>query len=318
MSVEGKTWRGLLGNRDVAALAANTRGDDPFRVATAGAYHLLHPQYWMPHDLEMADGYLVMYPERYQKFWNRVVEPLVTTQPELEGHFTRWGSRVYLFHSRLPEDAEIPVIPFDAWYNRRLLGLANTRFVISRKPMDAPGMRLLPPAVSDAEREAWAARGAVAKMLGYARNENPGRRYFIYENPEAVPRAYGVRSVSVHATPEECLAALAAADAATLRSTAFVAASETDAAALPAEGDGQAIVKWLSYRPDRADIDVTVRQETVLILSMLYYDRWRATADGQSLRLFPANGPFMGLVLPAGTRRVTLAYNDPRPGKGSP
>jgi hypothetical protein len=312
MAHEGKTWRALLGNRDVAALAANTRGEEPFRVATAGAYHLLHPQYWLPHNLEMADGYMVMYPERYQQFWNKVVAPLVTTQPELAGHFSRWGSRVYLFHSRLPEDEHLPAIPFDAWYNRNLLSLANTRYLISRKPLDAPGLILLPPAVPDAERETWEGRGALSKALGYLRNENPGRRYFIYENPEAFPRARAVAKARYFPDTRALFDALAVADVSELRDTAFVVAGEADASLFSGDPTGNIRVDWERNEPGHLRLRIRGDRAAVLVLGQSFLPGWRFSIPGTTLASFPVNGAFTGVAVPAGENTVEAHYL-PRP-----
>jgi hypothetical protein len=63
----GWTWRGLYGGADVAALSARaeTSPAAPFRCATAGAFHEYHPLYLLANDLETADGYAVIYPDRY-------------------------------------------------------------------------------------------------------------------------------------------------------------------------------------------------------------------------------------------------------------
>ena len=126
----GHNWRALFQNTEIAALAERTRGQ-PVRVATPGAFHEFHPMFNLAYGLECADGYAVLYPDRYHRFWTGVLRPLMRREPHFKGHFEGWGSRVYLFHSQDPANASLAAVPFADWYNLDLLSLANVRYLVS-------------------------------------------------------------------------------------------------------------------------------------------------------------------------------------------
>ena len=69
----------------------------PFRVATV-AYGL-HPAYANAYGLETVDGYVCLYPKRYQDFWGKVIEPLTLQDEEIYNYFHYWGSRILWRHS---------------------------------------------------------------------------------------------------------------------------------------------------------------------------------------------------------------------------
>jgi hypothetical protein len=159
----GQHWRALFDNADVKRLASSQRGK-PLRVVTAAANHEYHAMYNLAYGLECADGYAVLYPERYQRYWREVVRPLLTREPGLAGHFT-WGSRAYLYHGQSPVNASVAAIPFADWYNLDLLSLANVGQVISRKPVNDPRLVRVPPEGLSIRRQSRLTRPCLRKPL---------------------------------------------------------------------------------------------------------------------------------------------------------
>jgi hypothetical protein len=112
MRLHGQNWRTVFNNAEIEALAERAAASpEPFRAATAGAFHQSHPMYLLAYGLEIADGYSVMYPNRYQLYWGEVIGPLMKSEDTFRGHFVGWGSRVYLFHSQVPALEGIPDHP---------------------------------------------------------------------------------------------------------------------------------------------------------------------------------------------------------------
>ena len=299
----GWTWHSLYGGADVKALTAKARqpGVEPFRCATAGAYHGFHPLYLIASGLETADGYAVVYPDRYRKYWAQVLRPLLSAEPASAGYFTAWGSRVYLFHSMAAQNASLPELPFAAWYDLDLLSLANVRYLVSQKPLAHPRLVPLPSAWDAAARDAWAEKPARAKLADYLAGRNPGPRQYVYENPSVFPRFFLAEGTHIIDTPD----ALGDATLEELRNSVFLLRGDADglAAAAPAP-DPPGAVKVDSYSLETSTLTVTVARPCWLVNTSLWYPRNRCEADGKPLRILPAYGAFQAVRLEPGGHHV--------------
>jgi hypothetical protein len=305
----GQHWRGLYGNPEVAALAAELAGR-PARVASAGAYHEFHPLFNLAAGLECADGYAVLYPERYQRYWREVLRPLLAHDPRFHGHFTGWGSRAYLFHSQVPADAARPSLPFAAWYNLDLLALANVTHLLARKPIDDPRLVARPSRWTEDARDAWSARPWRAKLEDYRRGDNPGARLHIYTVTNALPRVFFAPGTRRYETLDDLYRELGRTPLETLRKEVFLLRAEAPEA-IPAAADttpGSATVEVSAYTP--ADLTATADTPTAgwLVCSNTFYPGWTCEVNGQPAPLVPAYGTFLGVRLPAGRHTVRWRY----------
>ncbi|MCP4644622.1 MAG: YfhO family protein [bacterium] len=59
---------------------------------------------------------------------------------------------------------------------------------------------------------------------------------------------------------------------------------------------------------NRVVIDASANRPCVMVLSDAYYPGWRATANGETLDIFPVYSLLRGVVLPAGDHRVEFTY----------
>jgi hypothetical protein len=132
----------------------------------------------------------------------------------------------------------------------------------------------------------------------------------IYENLEALPRAYLVHRARVE--PDD-LAAVAA-----MRSPDFVPGEEI----ILAEGEpypntghrltghtsGADEVRITRYEPERVELAVRADSEGYLLLGDTYYPGWEVTVDGQPARLLRANLMFRAVHLPPGEHTVLFRY----------
>ena len=299
----GWTWRGLYGGADVAALAdrAAKAPTAPFRCATPGAFHEYHPLYLLVNGLETADGYAVIYPDRYRRYWAQVLLPLLRSEPESANYFTSWGSRAYLFHSMRPAAEALPALPFAQWYDLDLLSLANVRFLVSRKPLDDPRLQLMPPAWDEAARAAWADRPLVDRLRDYAAGRNPGPRQYVYENPAALPRfflAEGTRIIDGYDP-------LGDASIADLSASVFLLRSDAAGLADAPPGDtppGELTVS--QYALEQSALRVSATRPCWLVNTSLWYPGARCAINGVDTPVLPAYGAFQAVRLAAGDHRV--------------
>jgi hypothetical protein len=72
-------------------------------------------------------------------------------------------------------------------------------------------------------------------------------------------------------------------------------------------GDGQATI--VADLPARLVADVRSDADGVLVWSRTYFGAWRATIDGREAPVLRADGHLVGVEMPAGTHRVTIAWN---------
>lgn len=73
--------------------------------------------------------------------------------------------------------------------------------------------------------------------------------------------------------------------------------------------DSLSAVKEVRFDLQDIELDVTTRTTGFLFLSEIYYPAgWKAYIDGQETEIFETNVAFRGLVIPAGTHKVTMEF----------
>lgn len=306
----GQHWQGVFANAEVAKLAATAAGQ-PVRVATAGAFHAFHPMYNLAHGLECADGYAVLYPQRYQRYWRDVLAPLLARDPNFGGHFVAWGSRAYLFHSQVADQESRADIPFADWYNLDLLSLANVRYIVSRKPVTDPRLTPVPPAWDEARRDAWAALPPARKLRDYAAGTHPGSRAFVYENNAALPRCFFTPGARAFPDVEALHRELASRPLAELSRTAFLLAAEGDVP--PDAPPASATVTMGPYAPAEFEVTADAGAAGWLVCSNTLQPGWRCEIDGKPAPIRSAYGAFMAVRLEPGVHRVRWTYRSGNP-----
>lgn len=135
----------------------------------------------------------------------------------------------------------------------------------------------------------------------------------IYENMQALPRAAIVGKITVVADDAAALASLAdpgfePGQHVVLLADELAAAGQM---ALAEQVDGAAAhtpVQVLAYQPERVELAVTLSAPGALVLADTWYPGWRATVDGEPVKVLRANYLFRGLLLPAGTHRILFEF----------
>ena len=67
-------------------------------------------------------------------------------------------------------------------------------------------------------------------------------------------------------------------------------------------------VSWDDYQPNRLALRVRSERRGMLVLSEADYPGWRAEVNGQPARIYRVNGLLRGVMVPAGSSRVTFRY----------
>ena len=306
--IRGSNFVTLYGHADLRQLAENQEQPSPFRVATV-SYEPWHPAYVWAYGLESADGYLTLYPQRYQDYWGKVIAPLTSVDKGRHDYFHLWGSRIYLFllSAGWSDDA---IVRFSDYYDLELLSLANVRYIISPFPVQDDRLTLLPSQARDRQL-AFANLRFRYKLLAMLRGEYPGIPLYIYENQEVLPRFFLVGRTQVFDESIQVLEALRQAGINDLRSTAYL--QRADAADLPLDRlggkDGQVILD--SYSSDLISLEVSAEAGSILIVTNNYSPFWRVWVNNLEVKVFPVDHTFQGIYVDAGQHEVVLKYMPP-------
>ena len=314
--LRGSSYATLYEQPDLRQLAANSRARPPFRVATVdngatddiGSYKQ-HPSYVWAYGLESVDGYVALYSQRYQDFWEQVVAPLFAAHQRRYNYFRNWGSRVYLFSpaNGFPHQTEVR---FGDYYNLNLLSLANARYIISPVALQDENLTLLPSGRRDAQLS-WAAQPVHRKLMSLLRGEYPGVPLYIYENRQVLPRFFLAGQAQLFAGADELLLALRQAEMSALRTTVFVTRAEAGEVPFDTLVGQSGEVELRQYGADRITLDTNAAAASILVVTNNYSPHWRAWVDGTAAHIFPVNHTFQGIYLPGGKHEVVFEYAPP-------
>lgn len=128
----------------------------------------------------------------------------------------------------------------------------------------------------------------------------------VYENLQALPRAFYVPRIEVVEDPGELLARLASRDHRP-RSVALVEQLPDDGFQ-GVEPLGAGVAKIAASRSEVLEVDVSATQAGFLFLSDQYYPGWVASVDGTPTPILRANYVFRVVRVPAGDSKVVFRY----------
>jgi hypothetical protein len=144
--------------------------------------------------------------------------------------------------------------------------------------------------------------GRAAKREGQIASFESVRGINVFADPNSIPYARLVHSVTGLASEEQVIAAVRD-EHSDLRQTVYV---EGQAPALDScEGGGTQLDR-------RRSTSVVIRTNSpcraMLVLADLWYPGWRATVDGRPAKMWKAYGVVRGVVVDAGNHRVVFVY----------
>jgi len=171
-----------------------------------------------------------------------------------------------------PEGTDFATAHRDAVPDLKLLGLLNVRYLVAA--FDVRGEGLI-------ERA----------HFGQIR---------VFENPQAMPRAFVVGQVEAVRDEAEALARLAALDP---RQAALVEGG-------PRLTGGATFQEATVQRhsPNRIEVQVSLSAPGFLVLSEVWYPGWQANDNGEPTHIYRANGLLRGVYLEQGSHRLAFNY----------
>lgn len=140
----------------------------------------------------------------------------------------------------------------------------------------------------------------------------------IYENLAVLPRTFVVHQAQVVENEAEAIAALRQADFNPAETVVRLAqGEEVGGLIVIGQPSSQDRVEFVSYEPERIELNVSLASPAWLVLSDSYYPGWQATLDGQPVDIIPANLMFRSVAVPAGEHRVVFRFQPRSVGIGA-
>ncbi|MBI5882276.1 MAG: YfhO family protein [Elusimicrobia bacterium] len=172
-----------------------------------------------------------------------------------------------------------------------MLDALNVRYLVSKRALDfPPGRFSLAARLPD--------EPVFELYKGFSRSD-----LFIYENRNALPRAFFVdRTVSAR-SPQEAVSLMQGAGS--LRGMAVV----EDGRAQAGSGAGPAdLVEAAQAHPGKLEVRLRSRDLRYLVISEVWNPGWRARLDGAELALHKTDVALMGAWIPPGEHQLVLSF----------
>lgn len=305
--VTGNSYAVNYQNKQMKNLAAEN-SNSPYRVATIAGRNL-HPAFANAYGLETADGYVTLYPQTYQDYWGKVIEPLTSEDQNRYNYFQDWGNRVYLFS---PSDGfgSSEKIDFSEYYNLNLLSLANVKYIVSPKPVTSDSLKLWSGDLLN-NRIDWDGLSTLGKIKRGFANNFTGRELYIYENENYLPRFFLVDSVQTFKKSAQMLDVMVDSSVERLSHTAFMNESEFSSYNIKELGFESHEIKVKQNTPDKIKLEVSLEGSGLLVITQNYSPFWKCEVDEEKREVFPVYHTFTGIVLEDGNHDITFSYDPP-------
>ena len=264
--VQTRSLESALGIHPAVAVLQQPRGAG--RTLGAGALRGSLPDcYAVPGHVEMSSGYTSMFPRLARNY-------LVLGLSGLE--------------VGPPDSVNLPDLRL---HNRVYLDVLGFRYVVSRDPIEATSLPL---------RHTFEDFGGVYDCGTDEGGRWPTPRYFVYENPQAFPRAWLVSGARLAAGPDEALRILGEVDS---RETLVLEKG------VPVTAGGARFPSVeLHYGRNGFTSAFDIDSPAFLAVSEIWFPGWRATDNGQPIPVLRAGGTFCALPLAAGHHDIKFCY----------
>jgi hypothetical protein len=152
----------------------------------------------------------------------------------------------------------------------------------------------------------------VRYLLKPASATEPGDVYHdskwkVYENPNGYPPAWMVHEAIVEPSAKRLRCRLDSPDI-DLHRQALLGAPLESALEPRVEGASED-VKFGACGPNRLELTARAQTRGLLVLSEVFYPGWRATVNGEAIRIHEVDGGLRGVVVPRGENRIVLRYS---------
>ena len=287
----GLNWLGLGGQANLAAvpnlLEPTWLPKEPVRVAA------LPQHFWdanlLPYGFDIMGGYFILFSDRVVEFWKQA------------GMVTSTGRSMLK-----PPAPSCPGMQRAADIgDMQLLRSANVRFVVSVLPIEGTGLRQVS-GPSPFEFRPSCTIPIKEKLMGYLQDRfKPGDMY-VYDLGVVTPRIYFARNAvnTSHTVDMQEYWDL-------VRSYSLkrgIVIETLNSMSLTSQQSNSRVLSWQQIQ-DGFDVQVMALKGGILVINSTYLPFWRASNGEKKLKVYPANGTQMAIIVPPGTERVTLTYN---------
>ena len=292
---QGETYQNIFMNPYLERLAQVASHDPGERAAVI--FHNptnppLHPAYLWPYGINTVDGYTVIYPQRFNIFWNQVLLPTRKRYPECR-YLTKLAegySRLYLSTQCEVEPIE-DQIELSDWFNIDLLSMTGTKYFVSPHPLLDPDL--------------------VEVDTSDIRCDFACSRYFLYENTRAFPFVSFFHEVINVSDDNQAMEIIGTSTLEQLKSRAVVTLATLAPNQIVKLLPGPSAASIAEYSADNIGLSISVENDQILMLNLAFSPYWEAYVNQQRVEIFPANGILMGVYLPQGTYNLSLRYQPP-------
>ncbi len=268
--------------------------DQPYRAASFEMY----PNYLHAYGIETIGGYQVFHTKRFAEFWGKVLRRNSGGPPQ-KGALDI--DRIFLNPVKRPDTSPWPL---DDLYRMPLLSLANVKYFVSRDPVVASGWH----EIHQASRP-WAGMSTREKILSNLKGNFTGRTHlYLYENAEALPRAFFVQRLERFDGKAKSLDALAAADLPNLRTTGYVERDLLPSQLESLKSLSSGKVKVTKYEADRIELSTELSGDGILVVGQNYTPDWSCMTKANTLATFPIDHIFIGVLVPKKTTSIQCRY----------
>lgn len=310
----------------------------PFRVASVLP---LQPAYAYAQGLESVDGWSNIYPNSYREFWLQILAPLFKEIPETQQIFGLQSGRAednFIFLGADLVRKSVGLLPgeevnqalkygfnIDRRFNLNLLRLLNTKYLFSEYPLASQEIQLIhapkkwPSSVQYRSRNT----GLVEEYDVHTTSTHPfldawdaakrkwvGKDIFIYAIKNDFDRFRFAEKLIFESTENAIMHKLAQADLQTLKSSAFLDATNgkhLTHVQLVKSGD----IRIKNYQSDLIEIDVELKGAGFLIIANTWNPYWDGYIDGKKIKIYKTNYIQSGMLVPKGLHHIKLKYNPP-------
>lgn len=189
--------------------------------------------------------------------------PLLLSTYEQFAEASEWG----LVNTTVPLNKTIIYNNYDS----RLIDLLGVRYIV---------------AISDISSPTW----KLKKQMGESR---------VYENTEALPRAFMIYQLKNYPHEQQVLSALL-----NKKNDLSKLAYTSDSFTFKSEKSAKNSIQFTQYGDNQVKLTVQTDKKGLLVLTDVYYPTWRVYVDGKESRIYKVDYAFRGVVVPIGKHAV--------------
>ncbi|MFZ1292135.1 MAG: YfhO family protein [Melioribacteraceae bacterium] len=131
------------------------------------------------------------------------------------------------------------------------------------------------------------------------------RKEVLYENRNALPKAWFVNEIKNMQTPEEIVLFMNSQNFKPDSSALVLSSSNISKTNFDADGE----IKVIEHNPNFVELEVKTNSEQFLVLSEIYYpEGWKAKVDANETKIFQVNHILRGVEIPAGNHKLTFEF----------